>query len=517
VTGSGDEFGTTAHPSAGYRDPEQPTALPCLTIVCHPDPTRIGERAFLFADRAQGLLARTAPDFSPPDRLLGQPLRDPFLSRKPILLISRGEDLRIARGECTTEITIDHTPLAKTQALSGEDLRRGVPIVLAGRIVLLLHMATPRVAPPDSAAAIIGESDAVHHLREELARVGDLKTPVLLRGPSGTGKELAARAIHALGGANRPFVAVNLGSIPPNLAATELFGAVKGAFTGADRHQTGFFRAADGGTLFLDEVGEASAEVQVMLLRALESGEIVPVGAQRPIRVQTRLIAATDADLEMMMARESFKTPLFHRLSGYAIKLPSLGERREDLGRLFVHFAREELAAIGESERLAPMDPYATSWLPAELMKDLLGYAWPGNIRQLRNVVRQLVIGNRGRPRLEMTGEVAHMLAQAPAPPARIGVPDRNAADIDDRELGAVLRAHDWDIKATAATLGIARGTVYARIKRSPELHTVADLSDDRIDAAVDAHEGDLEAAAEALEVSARALARHLSDRNKTP
>jgi two-component system nitrogen regulation response regulator GlnG len=242
---------------------------------------------------------------------------------------------------------------------------------------------------------------------------------VLLRGETGTGKELVARALHDHGPRRGgPFVSVNLGAIPRELAAAELFGAQRGAYTGATRDREGFFRAARGGTLFLDEVGEASPEVQAMLLRVLETGEMYPVGGQAKVATDVRILAATDADLDARIREGQFKAPLLHRLAGYEIRLPPLRERREDIGVLFYHFAREELLALGEVHRLSPEDPYSAPWLPASIMGRLLRFAWPGNIRQLRNLTRQLVIGSRGCAQIALDPRLMAELGEELAPPA---------------------------------------------------------------------------------------------------
>ncbi|HEU4537176.1 MAG TPA: sigma 54-interacting transcriptional regulator, partial [Polyangiaceae bacterium] len=182
-----------------------------------------------------------------------------------------------------------------------------------------------------------------------------------------------------------------MGAVPKELAAAELFGAARGAYTGSTHDREGLFRSAQGGTLFLDEVGEAPPEVQVMLLRALETGEVHPVGAKAPVAVDVRLVAATDANLESQIRDGRFKEPLLHRLAGYEIRLPPLRERREDIGPLFYHFARGELEATGEARRLAPADPYEAPWLPAPIAARLVRHPWPGNVRQLRNWARQIV------------------------------------------------------------------------------------------------------------------------------
>ncbi len=331
-----------------------------------------------------------------------------------------------------------------------------------------------------------------------------------------------------------PFVSVNLGAVPRELAAAELFGAHKGAYTGATRDREGFFRAARGGTLFLDEVGEAPPEVQVMLLRVLETGEMYPVGAQVPVATDVRLIAATDANLEQRIRDGHFKAPLLHRLAGYEIRLPALRERREDIGGLFYHFAREELEAIGEVHRLSPEDPYAEPWLPASLAAQLVRFDWPGNIRQLRNMTRQLVIGHRGRAQLTLDPRMAEELSAGAAkvPSARRSEADakgaegdpkphvlnpggkvqRKPAEITEAELLAALREGAWDMKAAADRLGIPRSSIYDIIDRCPGIRTAGNLSTEEITRCFEACGGDLDEMVRRLEVSGRALKRRIKE-----
>ncbi|WNZ66047.1 sigma-54 factor interaction domain-containing protein [Myxococcus sp. MxC21-1] len=212
---------------------------------------------------------------------------------------------------------------------------------------------------------IVGHGEGIHRVREDIIRVADLAVPVLIRGETGTGKELVARAIHASGPRRAgPFVSVNLGALAKELVAAELFGAQRGAYTGASRDREGYFRAAEGGTLFLDEVGEAPPEVQAALLRVLETGEIYPVGGHTPVPVDVRLVSATDAHLEARIQERTFKAPLLHRLAGFEILVPPLRERREDVGLLFLHFARQELEAMGEGGQLTSADPRAEPGCP---------------------------------------------------------------------------------------------------------------------------------------------------------
>ena len=500
-------------PRTAEQRAEMYQPVPTLTILCHPNPKRMGERAVLFPllQKQPALLSRREPAFSHPDSTSGHPLHDPYISRAPIFIQpSSGNDFVLDQGQSGTEVSINGEPLRGRHLVQWVNLERGVRLQLSGRILLLFHLSRYHSQHREDTLGLVGFSDVVMALREEIYRVRDLDTPLLLRGASGTGKELVARAIHCMGGKSRPLVSVNMSAIPPTLAASELFGANKGAYTGSDRAQTGFFRAAHGGTLFLDEIGETPADVQPMLLRALESGEVQSVGSQSSQKVQVRLIAATDADLESKMEEQSFRTPLFHRLSGYVIQLPSLAQRRDDLGRLFLHFAQEFLAEMNELHHLNDPGPDADPWMPPALMDALVRFSWPGNIRQLRNVVRQLVIASRERPQLLFTAAIRKMLDAEQdtkkVPPFR----PRKPKDIDGESLFHELQQNDWDIKATAEALGISRGSVYTLIEKTPGLCKASDLGLSAIQTALNENSQDVVATAQALRVSLRALRRRM-------
>ncbi|GMU09984.1 sigma 54-interacting transcriptional regulator [Corallococcus caeni] len=541
-------------PRPGARDPQAPVAtadvstaaesmprgqrsaarpIPALTLVSHPTAARIGERLLL-----QGLLAgrevalsRNAPDFTRPGEPLGLPLGDPFLSRKPVLFVPVGEGVRVVPGD-EGRCTCAGEPLHGGREFGPEELARGVPLEFSGRTVLLLHLAPPPEAHAPASLGMVGQSAALHGLRRHIERVADVDVPVLIRGETGAGKELVAQALHARSRRGGPFISVNLGAIPKELAAAELFGSVRGAFTGAQRDREGFFRAAQGGTLFLDEVGEASPEVQVMLLRVLETGEMYPVGASRPVATDVRLVAATDADLEAQIADGRFRAPLLHRLAGYELRIPPLRERREDIGPLFLHFARQELEALGEAHLLTPSDPYAPPWVPAALAVRLLLYPWPGNIRQLRNVAKQLVIGSRGQSFLELDARLAQELrlpqtaphrtpppgAPTPAPaPEPEAAARRKSTEVGEEELLAALRAHDWDVKKAAHHLGIARSSIYDLIERSPSIRLAGDLSVEELTLCFHACGGNLDEMVRRLEVSKRALNRRVKELGLVP
>lgn len=566
-----------------------------LTILYHPVVERIGERALL-SELAVGnpaLLSRTEPAFAHPGQTGGEPLGDEHLSRRPLrLVLAAGGGLRLEIGGTGTSVVIRGRQVHGTVLIEEAQLQRGVVLELGHRVVLLLHKATTllelvgaaqtlgdtsntvgtMVMPPvpwkathlseparapqtlGEASNIVGASDSLQRVLWEVSSVADLQMPVLLRGETGSGKELVALAIHRLSSRRkRPFVPVNLGAIPASLAAAELFGAEKGAFTGAVKRHAGYFEQARGGTLFLDEIGEAPIEVQVALLRVLETKEMQMLGAQGAQTTDVRVIAATDADLEEKVEAGTFRAPLLNRLSAYEIWIPPLRERKDDFGRLLIRFLREELERINELHRLKPPEADARPWLPASLVARLAEYDWPGNVRQLQNVVRQLVVGNRGRARVEMTPAVERLLSEqnapseppsgdasppdAPAPvlapeprppvilaaskdgpseedsaqPLKVSVNSRRPADISEAELKEVLRAHRWDFAAAAGALGISRASIYVLIDRY-RIRTAGSLMAEEIVRAFHEHGGKIPRMADELEVSERALARRVKE-----
>jgi len=509
------------------HDVAAPGLVPALTIVSHPQAHRAGERFLLDAVAAghEVSLSRNAPDFTRPGRALGVSLDDPFVSRRPVRFAAGpagGVRLFIEPGGTPV---VAGAPVEGSAELTAEDLAAGIPLELAERVVVLLHLFDRAPGDASNALGMVGDSAGIRQLRAAIELVADLPVPVLIRGETGTGKELVARALHdrspRRGG---PFVSVNLGAIPRELAAAALFGSTKGAYTGATRDREGLFRGAHGGTLFLDELGEAPPEVQVMLLRVLETGELYPVGTEQPVAIQVRLIAATDANLEQQIRDGRFKAPLLHRLAGYEVRIPPLRDRREDIGPLFYHFAREELEAIGEAHRLAPEDPYARPWLPAPIAAQLVRHAWPGNIRQLRNVTRQLVISSRGHAQLRLDPVLAAELgvtvpvrgtpvqSPGPMPPELAGPPRRKPSEVTEPELLEALRACAWDLKAAADRLRIPRTSIYALVDKSPNIRRAGNLSAEEIATCFRACGGDLDAMVARLEVSKRALIRRLKE-----
>ncbi|HBC02757.1 MAG TPA: sigma-54 dependent transcriptional regulator [Aequorivita sp.] len=261
-----------------------------------------------------------------------------------------------------------------------EELKQGVEKSLSTKTK---RKTVTESSEPKKYNEIIGESEAIKNVTQIIERVKDNKATIFISGESGTGKELVARSIHYNGKFSRaPFIAVNCGGIPENLLESELFGYVKGAFTGANDNREGFFQAADGGTIFLDEIGNASLAVQSRLLRVLQEKEVMKVGDRKTEKIDVRVIAATNSNLKEMIAKETFREDLFYRLTVVEIIVPPLRERKEDIPLLADKF----LFKYGNEYK----DRYIT--IDPEAQELLQRYDWPGNIRELENVIQRAVI-----------------------------------------------------------------------------------------------------------------------------
>ena len=261
------------------------------------------------------------------------------------------------------------------------DLKELVAVV--GRAIVEPKRKAPQRAEPEEAEPLplIGRSPAMQEIYRVVARMTQTELTVMISGESGTGKELVARALHRYGKRrNGPFIAINMAAIPRELIESELFGHEKGAFTGAQSRTSGRFEQAEGGTLFLDEIGDMPMEAQTRLLRVLQEGEYTSVGGRTPIKTNVRIIAATHRDLRQQIELGAFREDLFYRLNVVPIRLPPLRERLEDIGDLARHFLR-----------LASRDGLAAKEIDREAIERLRRYSWPGNIRELENLVSRLV------------------------------------------------------------------------------------------------------------------------------
>ncbi|MCM2280362.1 MAG: sigma-54 dependent transcriptional regulator [Bdellovibrionaceae bacterium] len=315
---------------------------------------------------------------------------------------------------------------------------------------------------------IVGQSDEVRHVLEMVERVADSDSTVLVTGESGTGKELIAKAIHYNSPrANKPFIPINCGAIPAELLESELFGHVKGAFTGAIATRVGRFELASGGTIFLDEIGELSLSLQVKLLRVLQERRFEPVGSAKTQVADVRVIAATNVDLEKAVAKGEFREDLFYRLNVIPIRIPSLKQRRSDIPLLLHHFIHHFNS--NKNRHLQGVAP--------EAMEMLMNYTWPGNIRELENLVERLAI-LKGSGMIEVRDLPEHYRAKPASGGAgatsldSIDIPaagmDFNSA-VDAYENALILQALEktgWNRNQAAVLLKLNRTTLVEKIKK---------------------------------------------------
>jgi two-component system, NtrC family, response regulator HydG len=308
--------------------------------------------------------------------------------------------------------------------------------------------------------ALVGHSPAIIQVMKTLARVAPSQATVMVVGETGTGKELVARTIHHFSErADRRFVAVNCSALAEGLLESELFGHVRGAFTGATTSRPGLFREADHGTLFLDEIGDISPTLQSRLLRALQEHEVVPVGSEAAVKIDVRVLAATHRDLPELVRQGRFREDLYYRLNVVSLMLPPLRERRQDIPLLMDHFLRELAARHGRGP--VAVDP--------EAQRRLLGYEWPGNIRELQNVLEramllaeQDVIGHEHLPP-EVHPHAASPVAVAPVPDSD---PLRSLEAVERDHVMRVLAACGGNREETSRVLGISRRTLSRMIQR---------------------------------------------------
>jgi two-component system, NtrC family, response regulator HydG len=307
---------------------------------------------------------------------------------------------------------------------------------------------------------VVGSSSAMHAVVARLRQIAPTSATVLITGESGTGKELVAKAIHNNSSRRyKPIVTLNCAALSENILESELFGHVRGAFTGADRERKGWFEHANGGTLFLDEVGDIPLSTQVKILRAIETGEIVRVGTNEPIKVNVRLISATNRDLNEAIATGAFRQDLYHRLKVVSVKLPALRERRDDIPLLLDYFLKEFNASHGKAVK---------SITPA-VRKALTAYSWPGNVRELKNVIESMVVMDVDGV-LDVDDLTEDIQAVAPVAFDRpssgasqlIGQP---LEDVEKYYIAETLKQTGGNREEAARLLGIGERTLYRKLK----------------------------------------------------
>ena len=303
--------------------------------------------------------------------------------------------------------------------------------------------------------ALLGRTPSMTTVYKQIAHAASADAPVLIIGESGTGKELVARAIHQHGNrSGRPFVPINCGALTETLLESELFGHIKGSFTGAVTDSKGVFQTAHTGTVFLDEVGEMSPALQVKLLRVLQEGEVRAVGTSRPVKVDVRIVAATNVDVERAVTDGKFRQDLFYRLGVVIINLPPLRERREDIPLLIERFLKAACAKAGKQVELT-----------RAAIEALASHHWPGNVRELENLVERLVVFSRGN-RVDVGDLPATVTPRAPAIEKRLFDDLPTLEEIERRYLLHVLEQVGNNRTRAAEVMGIDRRTLYRMAER---------------------------------------------------
>jgi DNA-binding NtrC family response regulator len=328
---------------------------------------------------------------------------------------------------------------------------------MAQKVRLVLENRSLREKISTEMGGIVGASKEIQDVLVLIDRLKDTRTPVLIAGESGTGKELVARAIHFRGAlAKKPFVAVDCGSLVPTLIESELFGYEKGAFTGALRSKEGLFQSAEGGTIFLDEIGELPLEMQAKLLRVLQEKEVRPVGSNQRVKVEVRVMAATNRDLEAAYKAGTFRKDLYFRLNVVTVHLPALRERRGDIPELVQWFL----------SRYAPTQPIKVT--PAA-MNCLRAYDWPGNVRELENCIeRAIALGDQ---QVIDVRDLPPSLSALSGPSDLVAPPTSHlsSTDLEDIERATIQRVFEQvngDKTLAGQLLGISRATLYRKLKR---------------------------------------------------
>jgi DNA-binding NtrC family response regulator len=361
----------------------------------------------------------------------------------PVLVVSRQDDAAPAVAAMKAGAS-DY--LVLRDGASGEDLRRMVLCLVRGTEGGRRRPALSSARPAgDALAGLVGRSPAMEQVKKLVRTAAQTEAHVLIEGETGTGKEVVARAVHALGRrAGGPFVPVNCAAVPDTLAESEFFGHARGAFTGALQDRPGMLHLAERGTLFLDEVEDLSPALQAKLLRVVQDREVRPLGGRTLRRVDVRILSAANRDLGRMVEAGAFRRDLYYRLRVFAIHLPPLRERREDLPLLIEHF----VVGFNQTHGAAFAVP------PAAVLRPLLEHSWPGNVRELENTLESLLVvaGATG-------AALADLLGQRHGSTAPFVLDER-------ARILRVLDEHRWNRQRAAAALGISRVTLWRRMER---------------------------------------------------
>lgn len=479
-------------------------------IVWHPDFRRIGAIAPVHFDRlGTAELSRSSPNFDDHD----SPLLDQHISRSPIVLERKGAaDFVFIPSPSKMSVEINGRPLDRPMQFNMHEIGNEIIISLGNTVILSLFRSQIRTigSRRTSRTGLLGISQLMAQVRDSIDRVARSRLPVLILGETGTGKELAAQALHSSSDrAGNIMISANMAAITPSLAAAQLFGARKGAFTGAVESSAGLFLEADGGTLFLDEIGDAPEEVQSMLLRALETRQISAVGEGRSRDIDVRVIAASDKQIDANDGDISFNQALLQRLAGARIEMPPLRLRRIDIGILIRHFLQDPSDALPQ---------VSAAGLPVIEVHRMALRPWPGNVRELFNAVRRLRLGEPIATAMPATGfrptgqDARYSEGQTLAS-SRTRY--RDPLEVSDHELLQALNRCNWVIKDAARVLNVSRTSLYELMERSEAVNSVENVSDERIMFTIDSVDGGLDEWARELRVGRDALRKRVAQLDK--
>ncbi len=386
--------------------------------------------------------------------------------------------VELTPGDDTVALSIQGKVITLRERFPLAALDGGLVIELGKRVIVLLHRRAVR-GPVLPQLGFVGESEAIDGLRRSILRVANMQTPVLLLGATGTGKELIARALHQQSGRRGAFVSLNVGTLSPALAGAELFGPSSGAFL-----------RAEGGTLFLDELDEAPPEVLLALMRAVQTSTLPVTGGERAFDV--RVIATGELEVERA-----------------ELEVPLLLQRRDDLGRLIVAFMSEALRELGDVSRLAISEAEKKPWFPASVARSLILRDWPGNVRGLRNEVRQLILDHRDQEQLTSREENARLDERAGIVVEQPG--KTLSGEVSEALLLETLAKHRWRIHGAAKELGITPSSLHTLLDRSANVRKAIDVAEEEVRRTLKHANNDINLAAENLHVSTRDLRLRMS------
>jgi DNA-binding NtrC family response regulator len=493
------------HPTRGDGEKR----LPTLRILFHPDLHRIGGATpcGLFTPGQELVIGRLEPGFLDPDGGPSHPLDDPCISREQLSVTWTSADTFAIRSIGARQIEL--LRLDGSSLSAGQAAGPGTVIAIGDRALLLLEMGCNRQG--QERLGLDGDSELMWSLRNKISGAAVSDSTVLVHGESGVGKELVARAIHDSGARrDQPWLVLNCAAIPENLLESELFGHVRGAFTGADADKIGLFRAAEGGTLFLDEIGELPLALQGKMLRVLQEHAVRPVGGVTELPVQARVIAATNRDLGQEVTSGRFREDLYYRLTTLMIQVPPLRQRREDIPQLFCRLFAECTRRHPELERFWCPPSQHTPPLPMSFVKDLLTAQFSGNVRHLRNIVERCAVANLQSKAFAVPQEVRDELLDRPLPSTGPDASAGDAREIDDKELLLLLEQHDYVQRRVAQVLGVSHTTIDRRM-RELGLRRPKDIPAEELEQAAVRTGNDLDQMARLLKVSRRGLKLRLT------